>query len=89
MAETPLNPAFSKILILSGDKYYVQEPITTILAMLASDSIFLSCDAHTQEKRKAFSSPHGDLITYLEIFRRFSKSNKKKEWCQIYKLNFR
>ena len=90
MAEAQLSPAFSKILITSSESLYgVQEPVCTILAMLASDSIFLSCDPETQEKRRIFFTSYGDLIMYLKIYRQFVKSKDKKEWCKNYQLNFR
>lgn len=92
MAEFPLNPAFSKML-LSSEKFGCTEEILTIASMLQVQNIFTY--PHGQRAIQARRAKHnlsveeGDLITYLNVYNQFIKSSKIKSWSDKNYLHFK
>ncbi|EFA82926.1 DEAD/DEAH box helicase [Heterostelium album PN500] len=84
MAEFPLDPQLSKMIIAS-EKYKVTEEIMTICAMLSvNNTIFyrpkdkaIQADA----ARKTFSHPQGDHLTLLNVFNHWRESGYSTQWC--------
>lgn len=84
MARFPLEPRFSKAILLSRD-FHCGEDIVTIVALLSVDSIFYtppnrrdSCNAVLQK----FRSAEGDHITLLNTYRAFKAVRGNKDWCE-------
>ncbi|XP_066598205.1 probable ATP-dependent RNA helicase DHX35 isoform X2 [Prorops nasuta] len=92
MAELPLEPVFAKMLISSGEMGCSEE-ITTILAMLQVQNVFIR-PAGGQAAIKAriahrkFEVEEGDLITYLNVYTAYEKY-KTHSWCQSQFLNMK
>ncbi|KAK7870441.1 hypothetical protein R5R35_000729 [Gryllus longicercus] len=91
MAQFPLDPRFSKIL-LSANEYNCVEEILSIVSLLSGESIFF-IPPNKKDKalaaRQKFVSPAGDHITLLNIYRQYSSLTVKKQWCQENFLNWR
>lgn len=91
MAQFPVDPRFSKILITSQD-YGCMEEMLSIVAILSSESVVVT-PANKREQamaaRQKFTSPHGDHITLLNIYRGFNNAGQKRHWCFENFLNYR
>ncbi|XP_073446671.1 ATP-dependent RNA helicase DHX33 isoform X1 [Dendrobates tinctorius] len=84
MASFPLEPKFSKTILIST-KFHCTEEILTIVALLSVDSVLHNPPAkrdEVQAVRKKFISSEGDHITLLNIYRAFKNLGKNKEWCR-------
>ncbi|XP_020576185.1 pre-mRNA-splicing factor ATP-dependent RNA helicase DEAH10 [Phalaenopsis equestris] len=71
MARFPLDPIYSKALMLSGE-FKCLEEMLIVVAMLSVESIFYAPREKLEEARSAwkkFSSPDGDHLTFVTIFR--------------------
>ncbi|KAI0494599.1 hypothetical protein KFK09_024740 [Dendrobium nobile] len=71
MARFPLDPIYSKALILSRE-FRCLEEMLIVVAMLSVESIFYSPREKLEEARSAwkkFSSPDGDHLTLVTVFR--------------------
>nr|CAD7194545.1 unnamed protein product [Timema douglasi] len=91
MAQFPLDPRYSKIIISAKDYNCVQE-ILTIVAMLSGESVFVNPPAKREKAVAAqnkFYSTAGDHITLLNIYRNYNNVAQKKIWCQDNFLNSR
>ncbi|CAM8953516.1 unnamed protein product [Rhodiola kirilowii] len=98
MARLPLDPMYSKALILANEFKCLDEMLVTV-AMLSAESIFYAPCDKLQESRasaKNFSDPEGDHITLINVFRSahdflnksepessHEKTEKKlRKWCK-------
>ncbi|XP_053563485.1 ATP-dependent RNA helicase DHX33 [Bombina bombina] len=91
MAAFPLEPKFSKTILLSP-KFHCTEEILTIVSLLSVDSVIHSPPAkrdEVQAVRKKFISSEGDHLTLLNIYRAFRNLGKNKEWCRENFINGR
>lgn len=93
MTKFPLDPRFSKILMVAEEFGCLKEAIT-VVALMSSDSILLnppSKKEELQEVREKFRSPYGDQLTLLNIYRAYEQVEKDSErsWCQEHFLNTR
>ena len=83
MAEFPLNPELSKMLIKSVELQCSNE-ILTIVSMLQSDNIWFrprDKQAIADSKRAKFFNKQGDHITLLKVFNDWKKSKFSNTWC--------
>ncbi|KAF2077322.1 hypothetical protein CYY_001388 [Polysphondylium violaceum] len=84
MAEFPVDPQLSKMIIAS-EKYHCSEEILSICAMLSvNNTIFyrpkdkaFAADA----ARKNFFHPLGDHLTLLTVFNQWRDSGYSTQWC--------
>ena len=97
MAEFPLEPKLSKILLASVDLDCAYE-ITVIIAMLNVQGIFYRPNDNKFEadkKKNKFNDPYGDHLTLLNVYKEYKNqtdnfSTKEKEnWCNKNFLHFR
>ena len=88
MAGAPLSPEHAKVLLTSL-RFYLLEPVASILGVLSSEPIFQNCSQEVEMSRARFYSPEGDLITYLKVLREYRRSKTKSLMCKAHKLNSR
>ncbi|KAG8587355.1 hypothetical protein GDO81_005643 [Engystomops pustulosus] len=91
MAAFPLEPKFSKTILISS-KFHCTEEILTIVALLSVDSVLHNPPAkrdEVQAARRKFISSEGDHMTLLNIYRAFKNLGKNKEWCRENFINSR
>ncbi|XP_033955530.1 ATP-dependent RNA helicase DHX33 [Pseudochaenichthys georgianus] len=91
MASFPLEPRYSKTILLSPD-YSCSDEILSIVSLLSVDTVLFNPPAKREEvlaARKKFSSSEGDHITLLNIYRAFKKVSGNKEWCRENFVNSR
>ncbi|KAJ9560715.1 hypothetical protein OSB04_005875 [Centaurea solstitialis] len=105
MARLPLEPNDSKALILAS-QFDCLEEMLIIVAMLSVESIFYAPREKLEESRtviKSFSSPEGDHLTLLNVYRaslEFLEKNKTengkekaeknlRKWCKDNFINSR
>ncbi|XP_074778990.1 ATP-dependent RNA helicase DHX33 isoform X1 [Athene noctua] len=91
MAAFPLEPKFSKTILLSP-KFNCTEEILTIVSLLSVDSVLYSPPAQrdeVQSVRKKFISSGGDHLTLLSVYRAFLNVSGNKEWCKHNFVNSR
>ncbi|CAA2960480.1 pre-mRNA-splicing factor ATP-dependent RNA helicase DEAH10 [Olea europaea subsp. europaea] len=105
MARLPLDPIYSKALIIASE-FNCLEEMLIVVAMLSVESIFYAPREKLEESRialKSFSSPEGDHLTLLNVYRAsdefLQKSNlvnsKEKaeknlrKWCKENFINSR
>uniref|UniRef100_A0A914BWD0 RNA helicase n=1 Tax=Acrobeloides nanus TaxID=290746 RepID=A0A914BWD0_9BILA len=92
MADLPLPPMFSKVLLSSGE-FECSEEIAIIIAMTQIQDVFVvpgGGKRHRAEvvKRK-FSVAEGDHLTLLNVFQNFIQNGRSKNWCNQHFLNYR
>ncbi|KAJ4834822.1 hypothetical protein Tsubulata_050516, partial [Turnera subulata] len=83
MAEFPLEPPLSKMLLASVDLGCSDE-ILTIIAMIQTGNIFSrprEKQAHADQKRGKFFQPEGDHLTLLAVYEGWKAKNFSGPWC--------
>eukprot|EP00271_Cylindrocystis_brebissonii_P004980 TRINITY_DN16937_c0_g1_i1.p1 TRINITY_DN16937_c0_g1~~TRINITY_DN16937_c0_g1_i1.p1 ORF type:complete len:1286 (+),score=225.88 TRINITY_DN16937_c0_g1_i1:549-3860(+) len=83
MAEFPLEPPLSKMLIASVDLGCSDE-ILTIIAMLQAQNIFYrprEKQAQADQKRAKFFQPEGDHLTLLAVYEAWKAKAFSGPWC--------
>jgi ATP-dependent RNA helicase DHX8/PRP22 len=84
MADFPLDPSLSKMLIKSVD-YGCSEEALTIVAMLqAGGQIYYrpkDKQAQADAKKAKFHQPEGDLLTLLAVYNGWKMSKFSNPWC--------
>jgi len=84
MAEFPLDPMLSKM-ILASEKYKCSEEIITICSMLQiNNAIFYRPKdkaIHADNARINFFKPQGDHITLLNVYNQWKETNYSTQWC--------
>ncbi|XP_024018248.1 pre-mRNA-splicing factor ATP-dependent RNA helicase DEAH10 [Morus notabilis] len=80
MARLPLDPIYSKALILASESKCLEEMLITV-AMLSVESIFYAPREKLDEARtamKCFSSPEGDHLTLINVYRASNEFLEKR-----------
>ncbi len=83
MAEFPLEPPLSKMLLTAVDLGCTRE-IITIIAMLSVQNIFYrpkEKQAVADQRRAKFNHQEGDHLTYLAVFQAWEQINYSTIWC--------
>ena len=84
MAEFPVDPMMSKMIIAS-EKYNCSEEVLTIAAMMSSNqSIFYRPKdkvVHADNARRNFFSPEGDHMTLLNVYTNWADTDHSIQWC--------
>jgi len=83
MAEFPMEPPLSKILIQSVDLGCSDE-VLTLTAMLSVQNIWYrpkEKQAQADQKRSKFFQPEGDHITSLAVYQAWAASKFSNPWC--------
>lgn len=83
MAEFPLDPPLSKMLLASVDLGCSDE-ILTIIAMIQTGNIFYrprEKQAQSDQKRAKFFQPEGDHLTLLAVYEAWKAKNFSGPWC--------
>ncbi|KAJ7395596.1 putative ATP-dependent RNA helicase DHX33 [Pitangus sulphuratus] len=91
MAAFPLDPKFSKAILLSP-KFHCAEEILSIVSLLSVDSVLHNPPAQRDEVqavRKKFISSEGDHLTLLNVYRAFKSVSGHKGWCKENFINGR
>ncbi|NWR79890.1 DHX33 helicase, partial [Centropus unirufus] len=84
MAAFPLEPKFSKAILVSP-KFHCTEEILTIVSLFSVDSVLYNPPSRrdeVQSVRRKFISSEGDHLTLLNLYRAFRKVNGNKTWCR-------
>lgn len=83
MAEFPLEPNLSKML-LTGIDLGCADEIITIIAMLSVQTIFYRPKDKqnlADQKKARFFQPEGDHLTLLTVYEQWKKNNFSNVWC--------
>ena len=83
MAEFPIEPPLSKMLICSSELGCADE-ILTIVAMLSVENVFYRPREKQQEADQAkakFAQGEGDHITLLVVFQEWARNAYSSPWC--------
>jgi len=85
MAELPIAPTLSKMLLASGEAGCSKE-IATIVAMLQVENVFAAGRSDkVKVLKRQFEVEEGDFLTLLNVFYAYEKvednSNAKRSWC--------
>ncbi|KAF7244556.1 Pre-mRNA-splicing factor ATP-dependent RNA helicase PRP16 [Varanus komodoensis] len=83
MVEFPLDPALSKMLIVSCDMGCSSE-ILLIVSMLSVPAIFYRPKGREEESdqvREKFAVPESDHLTYLNVYLQWKNSSYSSLWC--------
>ena len=93
MAEMPLSPTLSKMLLVSCDMGCSEE-ILSIVAMMQVQQIFSRPTSgqgaiNARRARRNFEVAEGDLITMLNVYQAFVSNGCTKEFCGQHHLMYR
>ena len=84
MAEFPVDPMLSKM-ILASEKYKCSDEILTIAAMLSvNNAVFYRPKdkiVHADTARTNFFMPGGDHLTLLNVYTQWADTNFSTQWC--------
>uniref|UniRef100_A0A8C6SX50 Pre-mRNA-splicing factor ATP-dependent RNA helicase PRP16 n=1 Tax=Neogobius melanostomus TaxID=47308 RepID=A0A8C6SX50_9GOBI len=83
MVEFPLDPALSKMLIVSCDMGCSAD-ILIIVSMLSVPAIFYRPKGREEESdqvREKFAVPESDHLTYLNVYMQWKNNNYSGIWC--------
>lgn len=83
MADFPMEPGLAKVLIASIEMGCSDE-ILSIVAMLSVQTIFYRPKEKQQQadqKKAKFHDPHGDHLTYLNVYNAWKHSKFSSPWC--------
>ncbi|EXJ78632.1 adenosinetriphosphatase [Capronia coronata CBS 617.96] len=83
MADFPMEPGLSKVLIASVEMGCSEE-VLTIVAMLSVQSVFYRPKEKQQQadqKKSKFHDPHGDHLTLLNVYNAWKQSRYSDAWC--------
>jgi len=83
MAEFPLEPQLSKMLITSVDLGCADE-ILTVVAMLSVQNVFYrpkEKQAQADQKKAKFHQVEGDHLTLLAVYEAWKANNFSNPWC--------
>jgi len=84
MAEFPLDPPLSKMLI-TAEQFGCTEEVLTIVSMLSVPSIFYRPKDREQESdnaREKLFVPESDHLTLLNVYHQWKSHNYSTEWCE-------
>lgn len=89
VAEIPLDPMISKMIIASN-QLGCSEEIITIAAILSIQSIWVSVRRQKEldEAKLRFAAAEGDHVTYLNVYKGFLQSGKSSQWCHKNFVNY-
>eukprot|EP00088_Acartia_fossae_P056841 TRINITY_DN6624_c0_g1_i2.p1 TRINITY_DN6624_c0_g1~~TRINITY_DN6624_c0_g1_i2.p1 ORF type:complete len:603 (-),score=122.07 TRINITY_DN6624_c0_g1_i2:78-1886(-) len=89
MAELPVAPTISKMLLSSGEMGCTKE-IATIVAMLQVENIFSPGKSdNVKILKRQFEVEEGDFLTLLNVFYAFEKQGMEKKWCAANALRYK
>uniref|UniRef100_A0A8C7Y886 Pre-mRNA-splicing factor ATP-dependent RNA helicase DHX16 n=1 Tax=Oryzias sinensis TaxID=183150 RepID=A0A8C7Y886_9TELE len=92
MAELPVDPMLSKM-ILASEQYKCSEEVLTIAAMLSvNNSIFYRPKdkvVHADNARMNFVVPGGDHLVLLNVYTQWVESGFSTQWCYENFIQFR
>ncbi|XP_042908033.1 ATP-dependent RNA helicase DHX8 [Parasteatoda tepidariorum] len=91
MAEFPMEPNLSKMLIMSV-QLGCSEEILTIVSMLSVQGVFYrpkDKQALADQKKARFHQPQGDHLTLLAVYNSWSNNKFSKAWCYENFIQFR
>ncbi|XP_074281252.1 putative pre-mRNA-splicing factor ATP-dependent RNA helicase DEAH5 [Silene latifolia] len=83
MAEFPLEPPLSKMLLASVDLGCSDE-ILTVISMIQSGNIFYrprEKQSQADQKKAKFFQPEGDHLMLLTVYKSWKATNFSKSWC--------
>jgi len=83
MAEFPLDPNLSKMLIMSVN-LSCSEEILTIVSMLSVENVFYrpkEKQAVADQKKAKFNQPEGDHLTLLAVYNSWKNNKFSSAWC--------
>lgn len=83
MAEFPLEPQLSKVLLASVD-LGCSEEVLTIVAMLSVENVFYrpkEKSSQADQRKARFYQQEGDHITYLAVYNAWAAAKFSNAWC--------
>ncbi|KAI7999434.1 putative pre-mRNA-splicing factor ATP-dependent RNA helicase DEAH9 [Camellia lanceoleosa] len=90
IAEIPLDPMISKM-ILASNQLGCSEEIITVAAVLSIQSIWISARGQQKQLDEAklrFAAAEGDHVTFLNVYKGFLQSGKSSKWCNKNFVNY-
>jgi len=85
MAEFPLEPPLSKVLITAASEgFRCSDEVLTIVAMLSVQNVFYrprDKQAQADQKRAKFFQAEGDHLTLLAVYQAWKNSKFSTPWC--------
>ncbi|KZV57549.1 hypothetical protein F511_03009 [Dorcoceras hygrometricum] len=90
VAEIPLDPMISKMILASND-FGCSEEAITIAAVLSIQSIWFSGKGMQKEMDEAklrFAVSEGDHLAFLNVYKGFIESGKSSNWCHKNFVNY-
>ncbi|EKM51224.1 uncharacterized protein PHACADRAFT_177891 [Phanerochaete carnosa HHB-10118-sp] len=83
MAEFPLDPQMSKMLIVSPE-FNCSNEILTIVAMLSVPNVWIRPPNQRKEAdaaKQLFTVPDGDHLTFLNVYNNYQENKHDKNWA--------
>ncbi|ODQ79754.1 hypothetical protein BABINDRAFT_36500 [Babjeviella inositovora NRRL Y-12698] len=84
MADFPMEPTLAKTLIASVE-HGCSEEILSIVSLLSVQTIFYrpkDKQEQADKKKARFHHPHGDHLTFLNVYNAYLQNGCTRTWCQ-------
>ena len=84
MADFPMEPSLSKVLIASVELGCSDEVLSIISMLSATQSVFYRPKEKQQQadqKKARFHDPHGDHLTLLNVYNGWKQNKYSNPWC--------
>lgn len=91
MAEFPLDPRLSRVLLRSVE-LGCSEEVLTVVAMLSVENVFVrpkGREGQADVKKASFSDAAGDHLTLLKVYTQFEAAKRSPAWCSTMFLHAR
>ncbi|KAH7263056.1 P-loop containing nucleoside triphosphate hydrolase protein [Fusarium tricinctum] len=83
MADFPMEPSLAKVLIAAVDLDCAEE-VLSIVSMLNISTVFYrpkEKQSQADQKKAKFHDPHGDHLTFLNVYNSWKTSGYSSPWC--------
>ncbi|KAF5530173.1 ATP dependent RNA helicase [Fusarium mexicanum] len=83
MADFPMEPSLAKVLIAAVDLECADE-VLSIVSMLNIPTVFYrpkEKQSQADQKKAKFHDPHGDHLTFLNVYNSWKQSGYSAPWC--------
>ncbi|KAI8825670.1 P-loop containing nucleoside triphosphate hydrolase protein [Fimicolochytrium jonesii] len=94
MAELPISPFLSRVLISASLDFHCASEALTIVSMLSVEEVFTTPrgkrkQAEAEEIRQRFHDATGDHLTLLKIYQEWESDDFSKDWAYDHYLHYR
>lgn len=86
MSVSALNPRVAKCLLV-GESYGIGRVMAAVAALLEVKHVIFNTERRNRKSRASFAVAEGDVLTLLNVWRRYVNSGLSESWCKEHGIN--